>query len=212
MLNDTGMRTLRQIFYRYSTDISSSIANRFFQRTGLFINPRTIRNYRSSLGFHLVHARNQPLINTGHAQQRLNFCLSHVTARWDNIIFSDEKAFEVDDSGLVYWIPYGCRRPTHFQSQIKFHVVVFGAIWYDGRSTLVFIQGRTNTVTYVQYLQTALSSRLRRLQGYYLLHGRPTWAHTELAHNWLLSKGIRCMDDYPPVSLILTLLRVCGHG
>jgi hypothetical protein len=131
---------------------------------------------------------------------RLNFCLSRVTSRWDNIIFSDEKQFEVDVSGLVYWIPYGRPRPTHLQSQVQFHVVVFGAIWYDGPSTLVFVQGRTNTVTYVQYLQTALRSHLRRLRGYYFVHDRPTWAHTELAHNWLFSHGIRCMDNYPPVS------------
>jgi transposase len=192
--------TLRQILYRYPNDTSSNIAHRLFQRTGLYVSSRTIRRHRSSLGFRPVHARTQPLINTRHAQQRLDFCLLHAAAPWNNIIFSDEKAFEVDVSGLVYWIPYGRPRPIHFQSQVQFRVAIFGAVWYDGRSVSVVIGGRTNTTTYVEYLQAALNPHLRRLRGYHFIHDRPTWAHTTLAHDWLRSKHIRCMDNYPAVS------------
>ncbi|CAF1016776.1 unnamed protein product, partial [Didymodactylos carnosus] len=87
-----------------------------------------------------------------------------------------------------------------FQSQVQFRVAAFGAIWYNGRSNLVFIRGQTNTTTYVQHLQAALNTHLRRLRGYYLIHDRPIWAHTTLAHDWLLSNGIRCVDNYPAVS------------
>ncbi len=200
LFNANEFRTLRQILYRYPNDTSSNIANGFFQRTGLNVSSRTIRHHRSSLGFRPVHARTQPLINAQHAQQRLHFCLLHATARWDNIIFSDEKAFEVDVSGLVYWIPYGRPRPIHFQNQVQFRVAIFGAVWYDGRSVLVVISGRTNTTTYVEYLQAALGPHLRRLRGYYLIHDRSTWAHTVLAHDWLRSRRIRCLNNYPAVS------------
>ncbi|CAF2716037.1 unnamed protein product [Rotaria sp. Silwood2] len=172
----------------------------FFQRTGLHVTSRTTRNYRSSLSFHPVHARTQPLINATYTRQRLNFYLSHATDRWQNIIFSDEKASEVDVSGIVYWIPYGCPRPTHFQSQVQYRVVIFGAVWYDDRSNFVFIHGRINIRTYVQHLQATLNSHLRHLRRYYFTHDRPTWVHTVLAHDWLLSNRIRCMDNYPAVS------------
>jgi len=200
ILNNDQVNTLRQLLYRYPTDTSSSIADRFSRRTGLDINPRTIRNYRSSLGFRPVHARSQPLITTRHAQDRLTFCLSYTTTSWDRVIFTDEKAFEVDISGVVYYIPATRSRPIHFQNQIQFRVVVFGAIWLDGRSNLVFIYARTNTTTYVEYLQTAFRSYLRQLNGYYFVHDPPTWAHTVLAHNWLRRKRIRCMDNFPAVS------------
>ncbi len=89
----------------------------------MILHHQTIRNYRSSLGFHSVHTRIQPLINARYAQQRLNFCLSHVTAQSNNIIFNDEKAFEVDIFGVVYWIPYGRSRPTYYQNQVQFRVI-----------------------------------------------------------------------------------------
>ncbi len=89
---------------------------------------------------------------------------------------SDEKAFEVDVSGLVYWIPYGRPQPMHIQSQVRFRVAIFGAVWYDARSVLVVIGGWTNTTTYVEYLQAALGPHLRRLPGYYLIYDGPTWA------------------------------------
>ena len=199
-MNNDQVNTLRQLLYRYPTDTSSSIVDRLFRRTGLDINPRTVRNYRSSLGFRPVHVRSEPLITARHAQERLNFCLSSATNHWDNVIFSDEQAFEVDISGVVYWIPVTRSRPTHFQNQIQFRVVIFGAIWFDGRSNLVFIHGRTNTTTYVGYIQTAFRSYLRQLSGYYFVHDRPTWAHNVLAHDWLRHKRIRCMDNFPAVS------------
>ncbi|CAF2995233.1 unnamed protein product, partial [Rotaria sp. Silwood2] len=200
MLNDYEMHTLRQMLYRYSNETSTSIANRFFQRTDLYVSPPTIRRYRLSFGFRPVHARIQPLINATHAQQRLHFCLSHATDRWYNVIFSDEKAFEIDVTGLVYYIPHNRPRPVHFQSQVQYRAAVFGAVWYQGRSNLVFIRNRTNTTTYVQYLEDALNSHLRRLTEYYFIHDRPTWAHTAQAHEWLRNNRIICMDNYPPVS------------
>ncbi|CAF3971149.1 unnamed protein product [Rotaria sp. Silwood1] len=200
LLNDNEIHTLRQVLFRYPNETSTSIANRFFERTGLNVNPRTIRRYRLSLGFHPVHPRTQPRISATRAQQRLNFCLSHASDRCHQVIFSDEKAFEIDVSGLVYYIPNGRRRPTHFQSQVQHRVAVFGAVWYDGRSDLVVIHDCTNTTTYVQYLEAALDAHLNRLRQYYFIHDRPTWAHTRLAHDWLRNNRVRCTDTYPPVS------------
>ncbi|CAF1010047.1 unnamed protein product, partial [Didymodactylos carnosus] len=99
-----------------------------------------------------------------------------------------------------YWLLHVRPQPTHFQSQVQFRVAAFGAVWYNGRSNLVFIRGRTNTTTYVRHLQAALNTHLRLLREYYLIHDRPTRAHTALADDWLLSNAIRCVDNYPAVS------------
>ncbi|CAF1550923.1 unnamed protein product [Adineta ricciae] len=199
-LNNDEIYTLRQILYRYPNETSSNIVNRFLRRTGQLVPARTIRRYRQMLGFRPVHARTQAFITTIHAQQRLDFCLSYATNQWRNIIFSDEKAFVVDVSGVVYYIPRGRQRPIHFQSQVRYRVAIFGAVWYNGRSNLIFINDRTNTTTYVEYLQEALNGHLHRLRHYHFVHDRPRWAHTTLAHDWLESNHIRCMDDFPSVS------------
>ena len=173
---------LRQLFYKYPHETSAQINYRFYRRTGVTISSRTIRNYRRLFDFHPVHARTQPFINNEHAQQRLFFSQRHIDHDWSRVIFSDEKAFEVDVSGIVYWIPYNRPRPTSFTSQIQFRIAVFGAVWYNSKSDLVLIRGRTNTTTFVEYLQTALHSHLRYIKNYSFIHDRPTWAHTSSAH------------------------------
>ena len=39
-----------------------------------------------------------------------------------------------------------------------------------------------------------------RFSGYRLIHDRLTWAHTNLAHDWLIHNHIRCIDTYPSAS------------
>lgn len=173
---------LRKLFYRHSNETSGQINYRFYRRTGVSISSRTIRNYRRYFGFRPVHARTQPFINQEHAQQRLLFAERHLHRDWSKVIFSDEKAFEVDVSGIVYWVPYGRPRPTSFTSQIKFRIAVFGAVWYNSKSDLVLIRDRTNTQTFVEYLRDALYSHLRSTKNYFFVHDRPKWAHTSSAH------------------------------
>jgi transposase len=127
-LTDGEIFILRQILYRYPYETSNQINHRFYRRTGTFVTPRTIRNYRTRLGFRPVHARIQPLLNQNHADNRLAFCQRHINDDWHDVIFSDEKIFEVDTSGIVCYIPYGRRRPTTFRSQVQFKVTVLDAV------------------------------------------------------------------------------------
>jgi hypothetical protein len=59
---------------------------------------------------------------------------------------------------------------------------VFGAGWYNNRSNLIFIWGRTNTSTFVEYLEHGFHSRQRLIRNHYFIHDRPTWAYTDTAH------------------------------
>ncbi|CAF4325784.1 unnamed protein product, partial [Rotaria sordida] len=106
----------------------------------------------------------------------------------------------VDISGVVHWIPYNRPRPTSFRSQVQYRIAVFGAIWYNSRSNLVFIRGRTNTSTFVEYLQAAFDTHFRSIRQYYFVHDHSIWAHTSTAHNWLNRHHIICLDEYPPAS------------
>ena len=181
-LTNDERHVLRQLFYRHSNETSARIDDRFYRRTGRVISSRTVRNYRWSLGFHPVHARTQPVLKQDHAEQRLLFSNRYLDEDCSKIIFADEKAFEVDCSGIVYWIPYGRPRPTEFTNPVKFRIAVFGAVWYNSKSDLVFIQDRTNTTTYVEFLQAAFYSHRRSIKNYSFIHDHPRWAHTSLAH------------------------------
>ncbi|CAF4298284.1 unnamed protein product, partial [Rotaria sordida] len=106
--------------YRYPQETATQLSNQFYRRTGRFVTPQTIRNYRRRWGFRAVHARIQPLLTQRHAAQRLAFCQQHIYDDWRRVIFADEKIFEVDATDIVYWTPYGRPRPTTFRSQYSF--------------------------------------------------------------------------------------------
>ena len=196
-LTNDERHVLRQLFYRHSNETSARINDRFYRRTGREISCRIVRNYRWSLGFHPVHARTQPLLKQDHAQQRLLYSNRYIDGDYSKIIFADGKAFVVDSSGIVHWIPYGRPRPTEFTNPIKFRIAVFGAGSHNSKSDLVFIQDRMNTTTFVEFLQAAFHSHRRSIKKNSFIHDRPRWAHTSLAHEWLSEDDITCVDDFP---------------
>ncbi|CAF3076461.1 unnamed protein product [Rotaria sp. Silwood2] len=75
---------------------------------------------------------------------------------------------------LFFWISIGARRPKTFIGQIKYHVNVLGAIWYHGKSRLVFIKGSSNSTTYLHHIQLAIGNYLQVLHHYSLIHDRTT--------------------------------------
>lgn len=164
------------------------------------MSDRSIRRIRRQENYHPVHSKIHWTNNLTQAARRFQFASTHLSDDWHNVIFTDEKKFAIDQSGRVFWIPIGSARPKTFISQVKFHINVFGAIWYNGRSDLVLIRGRTNSSTYLEHVETVLNSYLRKVRDYFLIHDRTTWSHTNIVHTWLNNNRITCMDDYPSVS------------
>ena len=200
IIRGPARRQFRRLMSRYPTSTSSSVATRLQSGAGILVSARTIRRVRRLENYHPVHAKIQWKINEQQASRRYEYACTHEEDNWKNVIFTDEKQFRIDESGTVFWIPVGGRRPKLFVGQTRYYVNVFGAIWYYGRSHLVFIPGKSNTETYLQHLQLAINDYLPDLHQHFLIHDRTTWSHTHMAHNWLIDNSITCLDDYPSVS------------
>ncbi len=95
-------RHFRQIMSQHPTDTALSIANRLEQRSGLRVSVRTIRRVRRNENYHPVHARVHWEINERQAAQRYQYCCTHRSDHWQNVIFTDEKKFQVDETDTVY--------------------------------------------------------------------------------------------------------------
>ncbi|CAF1641927.1 unnamed protein product, partial [Didymodactylos carnosus] len=121
-------RHFRQIMSQHPSDTSASIANRLEQRSGVRVSDRTIREARRNENYHPVHARVHWHINEQQAARRLQYCNLHQSDNWRQVMFTDEKKFQVDESGIVYWIPIGAPRSRAFVGQVKYTVTVFGAV------------------------------------------------------------------------------------
>lgn len=193
-------REFRQILSRYPTSTSAAIADSLTRRSGVQISPRTVRRVRRNENYHPVLPKVQWEINENQAERRYEYAIEHEDDHWKTVIFTDEKKFAVDHSGVVHWIPIGQRRPKIFIPQVRFFVNVFGAVWNGGKSKLVFIPGKSNSTTYLEHLKLALGDFLPSLRNFSLIHDRTTWSHSNMAHDWLLQNRIECLDTYPSVS------------
>ena len=104
---------------------------------------------------------------------------------WQAVVFSDESSFtQFSCSGHV-WV---CRSPdqefwmNQLQPTVKhggFSIMVWGAIWHDGKSELVVCEGRINSAKYIKILKEGLLPIF-------------TSAHVNKNHHLFMEDGVPC--------------------
>lgn len=101
-----------------------------------------------------------PLKET-HKQARLKFAQNHMTwdHEWRNVIFSDEKKFNLDgpDGLKYYW--HDLRKNTEVAMSRNFgggSVMVWAAFTYNNKTPICFISTRMNSDSYIELLETVL--------------------------------------------------------
>jgi transposase len=121
------------------------------------ISCSTIRRIRKMLGFRPVHYRRRPKIMSGAAKQRrLHYCLDNLDNDWKNLIFTDESMFVLTDEHEVVWKRPGSpaiERPTE---EYPAKVMIWGGIWWEGRTKLCFIEGTVDADKYQDILMRYL--------------------------------------------------------
>ena len=85
---------------------------------------------------------------------------------WQKVIFSDEKKFNLDgpDGFKFYWHDLR-KEPQYFSKRVcgGGSVNVWAGIGYPGKTELVFLDGRTNSVKYQNTLRTYLQPFAERI-------------------------------------------------
>lgn len=128
------------------------------------VSRKTAIRYLKKMGYNGRAARRKPLLSPANIQRRYTWSiemLNKSVAFWHSVVWSDESSFQqFSTSGRVYvW-----RRPEqefslkHLQPTVKHSssVMVWGAIWYQGRSKLVVCEGHINSAAYIRILQDGL--------------------------------------------------------
>ncbi|CAF4589931.1 unnamed protein product, partial [Rotaria magnacalcarata] len=92
---------------QHPSDISLSITDRLEQRNGVTVSPRILHEARLNENYHPVHARVHWQINEQQAARRFQCCYANRSNYRQNRIFSNEKNFQVDETGTVHGIPIG---------------------------------------------------------------------------------------------------------
>ena len=79
---------------------------------------------------------------------RLQYCTQYRDEQWARTIFVDKKIFAITRGGRVIWLEAGVPRPEHRVDDVHIRIHVWGAIWYQGKSDLVTVEGRMNADQY----------------------------------------------------------------
>ncbi|CAF3690458.1 unnamed protein product [Rotaria socialis] len=114
LMNGPVRRHLQQIMPQQPSDRLLSITDRVEQRNGVTVSPRILQEARLNENYNPVHARVHWQINEQQAARRFQCCYANRSNYRQNIIFSDEKNFQVDETGTVYGILIGGSRPRTF--------------------------------------------------------------------------------------------------
>ena len=135
-------RSVRQVLRLASTSNVSArdISNTIDQK----VTPRTIINYlHRSETFEFTKKVSKPTLTDKHKAKRLEFARIHHTwtNQWHNVIFSDEKKFNMDgpDGYAYYW--HDLRTEKQIFSKTQFgggSVMIWGAIGFNGTTSLAF--------------------------------------------------------------------------
>ena len=125
----------------------------------------SVRRYLRRLGYKGRAARRKPLLQPANIARRYRWAKEMIKKPldfWQAVIFSDESSFaQFSCSGRV-WV---WRSPdqefwmNQLQPTVKhgdFSVMVWGAIWHDGKSELVVCEGHINSAKYIEILKEGL--------------------------------------------------------
>lgn len=153
----------------------------------------------------------KPKLNSHHIQSRLAFARQYMswTLEWRNVVFSDEKKFNLDgpDGHQYYWHDLRKEPETCFSRNFGGGtVMVWGAFSFSGMLPLTFISNKMNAGAYTDMLENSLVEPIENLMGsnFVFQHDNAPIHTSKSTKEWLRQKNIEvltwpaCSPDLNP--------------
>lgn len=182
---------------RYNKNITASELQRhFFHHDNIYISDRTIRRYRRMF-FHPCHELLIPRLKLEHYLERYDYCITHKNNNFHTVVFSDEKMFCLDHTSNIVWIEDGEPIPVREISSTHTRVMVWGGIWYNGKTELGIINGNINHKKYIDILKQYLLPSIPS-SNQFLFQQDNAPAHKPIQVLCMLRDyGVKWLDHYP---------------
>lgn len=201
VMNPTSLRRLNRIIRSHPSSTSTSLVNQMTIATGRRISPRTIRRARAqTLGYHPAHEIITRTLTHSNKEARMKFASTHLNTNWHHVLFSDEKLFVLQNTGRVVWIKAGEPIPMREVGEQKASVMVWGCVWYGGKSTLHTTSKTITAQRYTDILSTHLLPIMPGGSRFRFRHDNATPHKAAHTHNWCAQFGVNVLPDWPPNS------------
>lgn len=165
------------------------------------VSSSTVRRDLIALGLRAKRRPRGPQRLPGDEGRRLNFCRTHRNVK--DILFSDEKIFDINDHGCLFqWCsPHEQPQRRQFGGYVA-KVHVWGVIGEDVKELVVLPPRMINTDVYIRHCLSPVLVPLVQAHGHkhiFMQDGaKPHTSNRTLAY--LNRKGVRVLSNWPPRS------------
>ena len=195
-LSPSQQNHLKNIIRQNPTCTSEEIQRHFFHHDNINITSRSIRNYRRQ-SFHPAKEILIPRIKLDHYLSRVDYCLSHSNDNFHRVVFSDEKLFKLDHTSSTVWIEDNEPIPVREISSTHTQVMVWGGIWYFGRTELCIVRGNIDHKKYIEILKQYLLPSMPSPTTFLFMHDNARPHIPIKVEKMLHDFGIKLLQDYP---------------
>lgn len=156
--------------------------------------------------------KRKPALKPQHKTARLSFEENHVswTTQWDDVVFSDEKKFNLDGSdGYSYYFHDLRKDEQHLLSRqhVGGSVMIWSAITSNGPLELVVLNGRQNSNHYLQLLKDQkpkMSDKLQQ-QPFIFQQDNASIYTAKVIKDWFRNENMQVLD-WPALSPDLNII------
>ena len=192
-------------------------SSRIVKEQNLNIQARTVRRRLTGFGLHSYWATRKEALTANGTNDRVSFCLEYLPVdedNWTSFVFTDESCVSIMKNGkLRVWRRRGERLAAqfiqHVQRSGRFSVPVWGWCSGAGAGNLTLINGRLNSLQYVDILENSFLPQVNAIFGespfYYIQDQSPIHRGT-VVKQWFQTQRRITLVDLPPKSPDLNII------
>ncbi len=197
-MNDDTLTALDRLIDKNDTATSQQLATALQRKTRKRVSPRTIRRVRCGpLARHHVRTVITKSLGEAEKERRVSFAQKLLTMNLHYVLWSDEKQWQLDSTGQVHWVKKGAQIPTREVKVINASVMVWGCVWYSGKSELCVCERNIDAEYYTQILADYLLPCMPDSSRYKFMQDNAPAHKAKKTKNWLAQFDVPVLEDWP---------------
>jgi len=198
VINKDILTSLDRLLTKHDTATSHQLASMLQKKTGKRVSPRTIRRVRRGpLQRHPVHTIITKSLGEAEKQRRVSFAQKLLTMNLHCVLWSDEKQWQLDSTGQVHWIKKGAQILAREVKVTNASVMVWGCVWYSGKSELCVTEKNIDAEYYTNILADYLLPCMHDSSRYKFQHDNAPAHKAKKTKKWLAEFDVPVLEDWP---------------